>query len=145
MKNILAKRIKSKNIRNTARISGVILLIGGIILSGIGIWSFFSGFQNFAPPKYFWCAFIGFPMVGFGIMLLKIGFIGIAVDYVAEEITPGLSRAAGLIAKEITTAVGPTSLQSTEERLLKLEELKSKQLLSDLEYQKKKDQIINDI
>ena len=84
-------------------------------------------------------------MVGFGIMLLKIGFIGIAVDYVAEEITPGLSRAAGLIAKEITTAVGPTSLQSTEERLLKLEELKSKQLLSDLEYQKKKDQIINDI
>jgi hypothetical protein len=100
--------------RSALRTVGVLVLVAGVIFTAIGMISFFSAFGSMSgPPKYFWCAFIGLPLLGVGISLVKAGFVGAAARYVAGEIAPVGKDTANYLAdgtregvKTMATAVG---------------------------------------
>jgi hypothetical protein len=62
------------------------VLVVGVIFSAIGFGSFFSAFGTFEPPRYFWCVFIGFPLIGVGaIMANEVAPVGKdVVNYMAD-------------------------------------------------------------
>jgi hypothetical protein len=60
----------------------------GIIFAGVGIGSFFSSFGTFQPPRYFWCAFVGLPLIGLGVFICQMAFLGTFARYVAGETAP---------------------------------------------------------
>ncbi|MGD0383318.1 MAG: hypothetical protein ABSA77_07360, partial [Thermoguttaceae bacterium] len=54
------------DIRDLLRVIGPLVAGVGLIFTIIGIGSFFSSFGSFEPPRYFWCAFIGLPLLAVG-------------------------------------------------------------------------------
>ena len=74
-------------IRGTLRTIGPLVLIGGVVLLVIGIGDFFMSFGSF-EPKYFWCAFLGMPMIAIGGGMTQYGYMGKITRYVSREIAP---------------------------------------------------------
>jgi len=55
----------------------------------VGIGSFFSSFGSLEPPRYFWCVFVGVPLllaVDMGISTFV--FMGAVTRYMANEVAP---------------------------------------------------------
>jgi hypothetical protein len=50
--------------------------------------SFFASFGTFEPPRYFWCAFVGLPLVAVGVGICQYAFMGRLFRYVAGETAP---------------------------------------------------------
>jgi hypothetical protein len=83
-------------IRNLLRYLGLSILSIGIILTLIGMISFFStffssfdnDFGSVKSPRYFWCAFLGMPLTFLGTVLTFAGFIGAFSRYFAGESAP---------------------------------------------------------
>jgi hypothetical protein len=84
-------------IRTVLRVGGFAAFVLGLVLTIIGFVSFFSTFASFAspsgpdsvgPPRYFWCAFVGLPMLAGGVAMLQLGFLGAVQRYVAGESAP---------------------------------------------------------
>lgn len=84
--------------RTGLRTIGLILTVVGAVFLLIGFGSFFGAMNesmssgpsfgaNRGPDK-FWCAFVGMPLLGIGIGMLKYGYMGKAARYVAGEIAP---------------------------------------------------------
>jgi hypothetical protein len=65
---------------------GVVLV--GLVFTIIGLGSFFSSFGTFEPPRYFWCVFVGFPLLAVGGAICQYAFIGAVTRYVADEVAP---------------------------------------------------------
>lgn len=76
------------NVRNVLRIAGPITIAVGGLFVVIGIGSFFSAFAGSGSPRYFWCAFVGMPIVFFGIVMTMFGFLGAVTRYQAGEVAP---------------------------------------------------------
>lgn len=76
------------NVRNVLRIVGPLTLAVGGLLVLVGLGSFFSAFGSFGTPRYFWCAFVGMPIVFVGLVMCKFAFIGVIVRYQAGEVAP---------------------------------------------------------
>jgi hypothetical protein len=74
--------------RDFLRILGPTVLVIGVIFAVIGVGSFFSSFGTFEPPHYFWCAFIGLPLIAVGSAICKFAFLGSVSRYMANEIAP---------------------------------------------------------
>jgi hypothetical protein len=74
--------------RSVLRIIGPIVAIIGFVFVAVGIGSFFSSFGSFGPPRYFWCAFVGMPLLAVGIGICKFAFMGRVARYVANEVAP---------------------------------------------------------
>jgi hypothetical protein len=74
--------------RKALRGLGAMLVFFGGLLTLAGGASFFSSFGGFEPPRYFWCAFLGLPMLVFGLNLLSAGYMGAIKRYVAGEAAP---------------------------------------------------------
>lgn len=74
--------------RNFLRIVGAAAIIVGVIFAVIGIGSFFSSFGSFEPPRYFWCAFVGLPLIALGGAICKFAFMGAVSRYMANEVAP---------------------------------------------------------
>ena len=74
--------------REQVRSLGVFLCVVGGVLTAIGLGSFFTSFGSFGPPRYFWCAFVGLPMLGFGFRMLRVGYLGTIARFVASETAP---------------------------------------------------------
>jgi len=77
-----------KEKRAVLRIVGPIVLGIGLVCTAIGIGSFFASFGSFGPPRYFWLAFVGLPLVGVGVGLCKFAFMGAVSRYMAGEVAP---------------------------------------------------------
>lgn len=109
-------------VRNFLRIIGPMLAIVGGLFLATGMISFFSSFGSFGggPPRYFWCCFVGMPLLALGMMLTKLGYFGaisryfageaapVAADtfnYMAEETKPGVTHVASAIREGLTGAV----------------------------------------
>ena len=75
-------------VRGALRTIGPCILAVGGILTLIGLGSFFSSFGTFNPPRYFWCAFLGMPLMALGAGLTKFGYMGAVARYVAGEAAP---------------------------------------------------------
>lgn len=74
--------------RSVLRVVGPSVALAGLVFVVIGFGSFFASFGSFAPPRYFWCAFVGMPLLGVGIAICKFAFMGRVARYVANEVAP---------------------------------------------------------
>lgn len=74
--------------RDALRVIGPAVAILGLVLTAVGFISFFASFGGFAPPRYFWCAMIGIPLLGIGAGLCRFAFLGSITRYVADEVAP---------------------------------------------------------
>lgn len=79
---------KQPAIRKKLRFFGLLILTAGIILTLIGMISFFSVFGSFEPPRFFWCAFLGMPLIFVGTVMTFLGYIGAFARYFAGESAP---------------------------------------------------------
>ena len=92
---------KHEKNKRRLRIIGFILLAVGAVFTVIGFASFFGAMSGGGIPELFWCCFIGLPTLGFGGMLLSIGFHREIARYMAKEHAPVINEAA----KDISPAV----------------------------------------
>ena len=74
--------------RAILRTIGPILVAIGLVFAVIGIGSFFSSFGTFGPPRYFWCVFVGMPLIAVGVSISKFAYMGAVSRYMANEVTP---------------------------------------------------------
>lgn len=92
--------------RQGLRTAGLLLTVPGAVLTLIGFGSFFASFGTFGgPPQYFWCAFLGLPMVGFGMQMLRFGYLGKIARYVASEAAPVAADTVDYVARQTRDAV----------------------------------------
>ena len=78
-------------IRSLLRAVGPVILVVGIIFTIVGFGSVLStafGRPTFGPPRLFWCAFVGIPLMGLGGVICKFAFIGAVSRYIADEVAP---------------------------------------------------------
>lgn len=74
--------------RGILRIVGPGLAGVGLIFTIAGIGSFFASFGTFEPPRYFWCAFVGLPLMALGAAISQYAFMGRLFRYMAGETAP---------------------------------------------------------
>ena len=86
------------SVRRTLRSVGLVVLALGGLLTLIGVGSFFASFGSFEPPRYFWCAFLGMPLLFVGSAMTMFGFLGAMNRYVAGESAP--------VAKDVVNYMG---------------------------------------
>ncbi len=101
------------DIRNTLRVVGTAVVIVGLVLTAIGMGSFFSSFGSFEQPRYFWCAFAGLPLLGLGAAICKFAFLGAVNRYLANEVAPVGKDVVNYLAegskgavRDVATAIG---------------------------------------
>jgi hypothetical protein len=91
--------------RDMLRIVGPVVVLVGVLFMVIGIGSFFSAFGTFEPPRYFWCMFVGIPLLGIGAALCKFAFLGAVTRYMANEVAPVGKDMVNYMAEGTTGAV----------------------------------------
>src|SRR5262249_37824540 len=75
-------------IRGILRVAGPVLAVVGLIFTITGVVSFFASIGTFEPPRYFWCVFVGLPLVASGVGITQYAFMGRMFRYVAGETAP---------------------------------------------------------
>jgi RNA polymerase subunit RPABC4/transcription elongation factor Spt4 len=75
-------------LRNTLRVVGPVIAVTGLVLMVVGFVNFFMAFGGSEPPRLFWCAFVGIPLLGVGGMLTSYAYLGRFMRYVAGETAP---------------------------------------------------------
>ncbi|MBI2948490.1 MAG: hypothetical protein HYY23_12670 [Verrucomicrobia bacterium] len=79
---------KHTAVRSFLRIAGPIVALVGLSFLAVGMTSFFSSFGSFEPPRFFWCGFVGMPLLFVGVVLCKFGYFGAVARYIAAEAAP---------------------------------------------------------
>jgi zinc-ribbon domain len=79
---------KHSTTRLVLRILGPTIAGFGVLFMAIGIGSFFSSFGTFEPPRYFWCFFVGIPLLGVGVAMCMFAFLGSFSRYISGEAAP---------------------------------------------------------
>jgi hypothetical protein len=79
---------KHASVQRALRMWGPILAGIGLLLIIIGIGSFFASFGSFEPPRYFWCAFLGMPILFVGLVFCGFAFLGAIARYQTGEVAP---------------------------------------------------------
>src|SRR5262245_40053283 len=74
--------------RRLLRTLGMAFVTLGLLFTIIGMASFFSAFGTFEPPRYFWCAFVGLPLLFVGLVLCQFAFFGAIFRFFADESAP---------------------------------------------------------
>jgi DnaJ-class molecular chaperone len=77
-----------EQIRGVLRVVGPLIALVGLGFLAVGVISFFSAFGTFEPPRHFWCAFVGIPLLGIGGALTQYGYLGSMMRYFAGEVAP---------------------------------------------------------
>ncbi|MBB3206396.1 RNA polymerase subunit RPABC4/transcription elongation factor Spt4 [Rhodopirellula rubra] len=75
-------------VRGVLRVVGPLILLVGILFTIVGLGSFFSSFGGFEPPRYFWCGFVGLPLMFVGAVMTQVAYVGAIARYHAGEIAP---------------------------------------------------------
>src|SRR5688572_9601279 len=65
-----------QKIRTVLRVVGPAVAALGLVLTAVGIISFFRSFGTFEPPRYFVCAIVGIPLLGVGLSITQVGYVG---------------------------------------------------------------------
>ena len=79
---------KHREIRQVLRIAGPVAAGFGCLLMAIGVGSFFLSFGGSGPPRFFWCAFLGMPILFVGVVMCMFGFMGAVARFQAGEVAP---------------------------------------------------------
>src|SRR5690606_22556282 len=91
--------------RDILRIVGPLIVLVGLAFTAVGMISFFSAFGGFGTPRYFWCAIVGFPLIGVGWKICVFAYMGAVSRYMANEVTPVGKDVANYMAKGTRGAV----------------------------------------
>ena len=146
-----------QNQRSFLKVVGPLLLVVGIGFMAVGIISFFSTFGSFgSSPKYFWCCFVGMPIMAVGGVMTKFAYMGKVARYSAAELAPVAKDAFNYLAKESSEGISDIAqtlkksssqngLEDVESRIAKLEELRRKDIINDEDYEEQKDRILSEI
>lgn len=102
------------SIRLVLRVGGPIIAAIGLIFVIIGMASFFSSFGTFNTPQYFWCAFVGLPLVFVGVAMSMFGYMGAAYRYVAGETAPVVKDAVNYLGEGVQPGVKAVAKAATE-------------------------------
>jgi hypothetical protein len=79
---------RHREVRQLLQVVGLLAMGLGLLLVAIGFGSFFMAFGGGGPPRFFWCAFVGMPILFVGTVLCKFGFLGTIIRYQAHEVAP---------------------------------------------------------
>jgi ribosomal protein L40E len=106
------------------------LMMGiGILMSAIGMFSFFSSLRTFEPPTYLWGVMVGLPLLGVGAGLANFGRDHEILRDLAEEVSPavkapsdataGAARSGAAVAEErgLLTGMNGDSFSDSESAL----------------------------
>jgi ribosomal protein L40E len=92
--------------RDFCRIAGPVLIVAGFIMTAIGVYDFSAGFGDFdRGPGLFWLCFVGMLVLGGGVTLARIGYLGAAARYVAAETAPVATDAFNYVARGASEGV----------------------------------------
>ena len=97
---------------------GIALLIVGGIFAAVGLIDFFAAFGGMGMPTMFWCLFIGFPLLGFGGMLLKVSYIRETAQYFKDESVPVTKDLYRDLKPELKDFVNTLRGKDTEEEVI---------------------------
>ncbi|HEY3045564.1 MAG TPA: hypothetical protein VGJ39_16150 [Vicinamibacterales bacterium] len=84
--------------RAVLRAGGPVVAVVGVVFIIVAMGSFFSAFGTFEPPRYFWCAFVGMPLLIIGLVMSWFGYMGAVYRYMAGEGAP--------VAKDVVNYMG---------------------------------------
>ena len=74
--------------RTAMQVWGPVVLASGLLLTATAIGSFFLAMSGGGAPRFFWCAFLGMPMMFVGAVMSMLGYIGTVQRYLAGETAP---------------------------------------------------------
>lgn len=101
-------------VRQLARVVGPVIAVVGLVFLAVGMVSFFSAFGTGELPKYFWCAFVGGPLMMLGIAITKVAYLGAFLRYFAGEAAPVQKDTFNYLAKGIRPGVKDLSQAVSE-------------------------------
>jgi RNA polymerase subunit RPABC4/transcription elongation factor Spt4 len=76
------------SVRDVLRVVGPVIALTGLGFTIVGLVDFFRAFGGFEPPRLFWCAFVGLPLLFVGGVLSSYGYMGRVLRYTAQEMAP---------------------------------------------------------
>jgi hypothetical protein len=79
---------KHDDVRALLKSVGPAIAAIGLLLTVVGIASFVSSFGTFEPPRRFWCAVVGLPILAVGLTISKFAYLGTIVRYMFGEVAP---------------------------------------------------------
>ena len=127
--------------RTLLRTAGLVLTAVGAVFMVIFITDFLGMAENpgHGFPSRIWCMFVGVPLVGIGLALLKVGFLGPVARYVAGEVVP--------VAKDSLEALSPERGDARQrlQQLQQLEQLHRDGLIRDDEYTAQRQRILAEL
>ncbi len=103
------KSPQHNTIRTVLQVGGPLFVALGLFLVLVGMVSFFASFGSFAPPRFFWCAFVGMPLLFFGGVMCKFGYMGAVYRYIAGETAPVAKDAVNYMGEGIQPGVKAVS------------------------------------
>jgi hypothetical protein len=91
---------RHSSIRTILCVGGPVIAGAGLVFIIVGIGSFFSAMvvPSSGFPRFFWCAFVGIPLLFVGTVMCMAGFLGTFQRYVAGESAP--------VAKDVVNYMG---------------------------------------
>ena len=94
--------------------AGLAAAVAGLAFMVVGVASFFRSFGGEEPPRLFWCAFVGMPLLFVGFVLSSMGYMGAMARYAAAEQVPVASDAINDLAEGTKPAVRSVSRSVAE-------------------------------
>ena len=101
-------------IRSVLRVGGPIVAAGGLLFLLVGMVSFFSAFGGSEPPRFFWCGFVGIPLLAVGGWMCQFGYMGDVVRYIAAETAPVAKDAVNYMGEKTQPGVKSVAKAITE-------------------------------
>jgi len=105
---------KHRPVRSFLRVAGPVIALVGIVLIVVAFISFFRAMGSYESPKYFWCGFVGMPLLFVGIVMSKFGYFGAVVRYMAAEAAPVAKDTVNYMAEGTQDAVKTVARAITE-------------------------------
>ena len=105
---------RHSGIRGVLRIGGPLIAAIGLLFMIVGFGSFFASFGSFEPPRYFWCAFVGMPLLFVGIAMCMYGYLGAFYRYVAGESAPVAKDVVNYMGENVQPGVKAVTKAATE-------------------------------
>jgi hypothetical protein len=88
------------SIRTALRIFGPAIFLAGLLCIIVAGVSFFASIGSFSPPRLFWLAFVGIPLLFVGSVLSMYGFMGAVFRFAAGEVAPVAADSVNYMAEE---------------------------------------------
>jgi len=105
---------KHRLVRTFLRVAGPVTFLVGLLFTIIGMASFFSAFAGHEPPRFFWCCFLGMPLLFAGSVMCMFGFLGALAGYTAAEQVPVATDAINEVAEGTKGAVKTVARAAAE-------------------------------